>query len=290
MTAISALSISNNPLASALVVGGDSTIGGALAIELAAQGTRVTATSRRAAIAHLPLNLAAKPDTWPELPAAEVAFFCAAITKLDMCENHPDTTRIINVTHIQSLAEMLQAQGTFVIFLSSNQVFDGTAPYRKITDPVNPVSEYGRQKAEFEAWLLARPVPASIMRLSKVVSGPLPMLDKWREALAKGEAVEAFTDLAFAPLPLQCVLQGMQEIAVKKLAGITHLSGLRELSYYDIACELAKRMGADTALVKPTKGKDSGIPEAFLPRHATLESSAFKTVTVPDPLEVLFPI
>jgi len=65
------------------------------------------------------------------------------------------------------VTERLQVQGSFVIFLSSNQVFDGTTPYRHSDEAVCPLNEYGRQKAAFENWLLGRSKPAAILRLTK---------------------------------------------------------------------------------------------------------------------------
>lgn len=270
-------------ISSALIIGGDSTIGNALHTALCEQGIATTATTRRETIGYLPLNLAAQTQFWPELPDADVAFLCAAITKLDMCENHPDTTRIINVTHMQALTEKLQEQGTFIVFLSSNQVFDGASPFRKTTDTPIPATHYGKQKAEFESWLLARNHPAAVLRLSKVISGPLPVIESWRESLKKSEPVEAFTDLLFAPLPLDCVINAMQQIGEKKRAGIFHLSGTRDLSYYNIGLMLARKLGADPALIKPVSATSRDIPPNFLPKHGTLESSPFEGIIVPDP-------
>jgi len=263
---------------SALVVGGDSTIGAALMQSLAAENIPVTATSRRKDSSLLYLNLADDPAQWPALPHADIAYFCAAITKLDMCENSPEAARKINVTHMQALAERLQKNGTFIIFLSSNQVFDGTLPHRKTTDAACPVNAYGKQKAEFEQWLLARPTPSAVLRLTKVISTPLPMLAQWKNALQKNEPVEAFDDLVFAPLPLSNVLESLLELGEKKHAGIHHLSGPRDISYYDIAVKLAETLGVNTKLVKPISATSKNIPPHFLPKHGTLECNK----TIPE--------
>jgi dTDP-4-dehydrorhamnose reductase len=271
----------------ALIIGGDSQIGGALARSFANQHIPGIATSRRESFGHLQLNLATSPENWPEIPQADVAYFCAAITKLDICEEDPETTRIINVTHMQALTEQLQERGTFVVFLSSNHVFDGRKPYPKASDPTSPVNEYGRQKVAFEEWLLSRKQPAAVLRLTKVVSEQLAIISQWSAALRKNETIEAFTDLRFAPVPLAAVLSAMQEIGTGRRSGISQLSGQRDISYYDIARCVAVRCGASEELVKPVPAASKNIPSIFLPEHGTLALSSFANITIPEPEAVL---
>ena len=271
----------------ALIIGGDSTIGSALIQSLVAKNITYTATSRRKDSALLHLDFAASPENWPELPHADVAYFCAAVTKLETCEKEPESTRKINVTQLQILAERLQKNGTFIVFLSSNQVFDGTIPYRKTTDAPCPINEYGKQKTAFEQWLLARPYTAAVLRLTKVISARLPILAQWEKALNKGESVEAFDDLIFAPLPLQAVLGALHDIGSKKRAGIFYLSGTRDISYYEIAQKLAAKIGADAKLVRAISAQSKGILPQFLPKHGTLECSKFEGVIIPEAEQII---
>jgi len=272
---------------STLIIGGDSTIGSALAASLAKENIPCIATSRRENSGHLQLNLAAHPDSWPELPKAEIAYFCAAITKLDICESDPETTSIINVKHLQALAEKLQASGTFIVFLSSNQVFNGESPYPKTTDTPNPMNEYGKQKASFEKWLLARPYPAAVLRLTKVLSGPLPMLLQWEKTLSNNQTIEAFDNLIFAPIPLAAVLLALTDIGTHKRPGIFHLSGTHDISYHMIAEKLAARLGVSPDLVRRVSAEHKGVLPQFLPKHGTLKSSEFEGVSIPNPEQVI---
>ena len=267
---------------SVLIVGGDSTIGNALAVRLAKDGWHVKATSRKPG-AGLPLDLAQPPQSWPDLPKADVAFLCAAVTSLDACENDPQATARINVTHMQALAQRLLAQGSYTVFLSTNQVFDGSAAYPAGDERTCPMNEYGRQKAAFEHWLMAQGKPAAVMRLTKVISGPLPILAKWQETLNKGETIEAFGDLVFAPLPLAAVMDGLTLLAQNCPLGIFQLSGKADISYYDIACALAEK-----ERVKKTSALDAGIKPQFLPRHGTLKiSGCFAGIPIAEPLAIV---
>ena len=245
-----------------LIIGGDSTIGKAL--HKALPDAIVTTRTE--------LDLS-RPTAWPTLPKVEVAYICAGITKLEECENNPEGSRQVNVAGTQALIEKLQGQGTHVVFLSSNQVFDGSVPFRKASDATCPINEYGRQKAAVEAWLLTRPQSASILRLTKVVDGRLPILAEWEVALRAGKIVEAFDDLMVAPLPLAGVIHALVTLGEEKKRGIFQLSGEREMSYYDMACELAVTLCVSTSRVRPISATTKGISAQFLPKHATLAPS-----------------
>lgn len=270
-------------MASFLIIGGDGIVGKALKERLHADGLEYLATTRRVASANeLYFDLSAPPGNWPVLPEADVVFFCAAATKLDDCEDNPEKTRLLNVLHMQALAERVQSYGGLVVFLSSNQVFDGSKPYRRAEELQCPVNEYGRQKAGFERWLMERNCPSAILRLTKVITGRLPVTISWQEKLQSGIAIEAFEDLSFSPLPICSVLDGLIAIATENRQGIFQLSGKLQLSYYQIACKLADRIGADKNLITPVSAQNSGIRPQFLPRYGTLDCSTMTGIAIPD--------
>ena len=140
-----------------LIVGADGLLGGTLRRHLQRAGHEVAATSLLSVpdsqnVLHL--DLTQPPETWPELPACRAVVLCAAITSLEQCRANPAGTRLVNVTRTLALLEGLAQKGTFVVFISSNLVFDGSKPGRQADEPVCPRTEYGRQKAEAEAALL----------------------------------------------------------------------------------------------------------------------------------------
>src|SRR5437016_3263455 len=134
-----------------LVVGADGMIGGALLRRLHAAGRPALGTSRRpdAGQGLMSLDLAAPPDKW-DGPLVAVAYVCAAVTRLEACRRDPHGAARVNVDGTVRLARLLAGQGAFVVFLSTNHVFDGTRPYRPPHEATCPLNEYGRQKAMAE--------------------------------------------------------------------------------------------------------------------------------------------
>src|SRR5437870_859257 len=175
---------------SLLLVGGDSEIGAATARHLRDLGIQVVATTRRreCVAADRPfLDLALPLAEWRPPGDTGAACILAAISRLQACEEDPAGSSFINVTQTIALAEKLLEGGISVLFLSTDKVFDGTRPHMPADAPMNPVSEYGRQKASTEEALrrqMQAGAPVAVLRLAKVVSPGMPLLRQWIAAFA----------------------------------------------------------------------------------------------------------
>jgi dTDP-4-dehydrorhamnose reductase len=95
----------------------------------------------------------------------------AAYTAVDQAESDEETAEQINGRAAGRIAEVAQRLGVPVIHLSTDYVFDGTLdrPYRE-TDPVAPVSAYGRSKLVGEQLVAAAHPDHVILRTAWVYS------------------------------------------------------------------------------------------------------------------------
>lgn len=183
---------------------------------------------------------------------------CAAVSKLDECEKHPNRTRKINVINTFKLAQRLSNSGAMVLLLSTNQVFDGKIPHRKINDEKNPINEYGKQKSEMED-LMVGLEQYGILRLTKVIHPKLSLLLKWRDMLENGEKISAFKDMYFSPIDIKKVIVKIDFLAKERAIGVFHCSGDTDISYYDFAIEYVKELGFSKELVKEDFCKTKGV-------------------------------
>src|SRR5207248_2515803 len=114
-----------------LLVRAGSGIGGAKGRHLGAVGVAVVGTTRRPEqiAADRPyLDLAQPLNGW--MPPADVEAACifAAVARLQTCDSDPAGSSYVNVGQTVALTATLLRQGIPVLFLSSNQVFDGSVP------------------------------------------------------------------------------------------------------------------------------------------------------------------
>jgi dTDP-4-dehydrorhamnose reductase len=282
-----------------LLVGGDSEIGAATERLLTAQGHPVAATTRRPerASANRPLlDLASPLDDWEPPAGTRAACVFAAIARLAACADDPVGSAHINVTQTLTLIERLVARGIYVLFLSTNQVFDGSMPNVPADAAAGPITEYGRQKARVEAVLrehMQRATPVAILRLAKVVSRRMPLVDGWIETLSAGRPVRAFHDMTLAPVPTAMVSAAIGRLMDDRASGIYQLSGPRDVAYVEIARFVASHLDVNPSLVAETSALEAGLPQGATPRHTTLDTSALRDrygFDVPDVWQIIEPM
>jgi dTDP-4-dehydrorhamnose reductase len=256
------------------VVGADGMLGSRLVTEFERRGTSVWGSTRnRTKVSGkcVYLDLADTVSGFaPPFSGYGTAIICAAQTSIDQCQREPLATRRINVENTVALARYLADIGMFVVFLSSNSVFDGSTRFPSSGDLPNPQHEYGRQKAEAEKQLLNMGTPTAVIRFSKIVAPDMPLLRGWVRNLRSGEAIHPFYDAVMAPISASFATDLVCQVAVRKRPGITQASASDDISYACAANYLAASIAADTNLVNPTSCKKVGA--LAFPNHTTLDT------------------
>ena len=272
-----------------LVVGADGLVGATVAARLEAAGTSVIRTSRRGSPGSMPLDMSALSTQWSPPPGVAAAVLCAAVTSTEACRDRPDEARRVNVEGTLELARRLADAGARIVFLSTNLVFDGSTPFTPATAARCPRTAYGRMKAEAEERLLALG-GTTVVRLTKVVGRTLPVIDRWRDSLDRGEPIRPFTDLLVAPVSLDLAAMVIAATAREPLGPILQVSARADVTYADVAARLAARWGAASALVQPASAADLGLALEHLPAHTTLDASLVRDrlgIEPPDPWAAL---
>lgn len=262
-----------------LVVGVNGTIGSALFSRLQSAGVGVRGTTHKTektlGDTIFYLNLADNPSAW-RFPSVkfDVAYFCAGVCRMSLCEDDPAGASKVNIDGTAALARRLSQDGTFIVYLSTNQVFSGKEPFVLPDASYEPLNEYGRQKAKIEQIIKADCASAAIIRLTKVVERNMPLIKNWIERLTSLEPVEAFQDMMLAPVSLRQVVDVLLAIGQKKQSGCYHLSGEADISYFDLACYLASSLDCPLSLINSVSALEKGMKKIFLPQFTTLDCSS----------------
>jgi dTDP-4-dehydrorhamnose reductase len=128
---------------SILIVGGQGMLGHALTDLLVLRG-------RRPVVVDLPQIDITDPSAVKKLFADRrptLVLNCAAHTKVDLCEQEKEKADAVNGYAVGLLAGACKSSNAVLVHISTDFVFDGTGrrPYLA-SDPVNPLSAYGRSK------------------------------------------------------------------------------------------------------------------------------------------------
>jgi dTDP-4-dehydrorhamnose reductase len=237
-----------------LVVGGDSMIGAALADHLGKSGQDVWVTSRRPVVTgarRSRLDLRNIAEEWTCPSDVGVAIVCAGVTRLDACRRDPQGSHRVNVDGIGALTRRLAGRDVFVVYLSTNQVFDGTVPCRPASDAPCPINEYGRQKAFAEAHIAGLGDRGCIVRLTKILDRQVELFAGWIQSLRQGQSIHPFSNMTLAPVPLGSVVTILRLVIDRHLNGIIQVSGDEDISYAQAAAIGAQLIGANPTLIQP---------------------------------------
>jgi len=256
-----------------LVVGGDSLVGSGIQLHCREAGIPVEISSRRPATKSLLFDLR-DPDFAPlERTRHEFAFICAAVTDMRACQDEPVLTRRVNVDNTIELMRRLADRGTHLLFLSSSQVFDGETVAPTEDAPTCPKNEYGAQKLAVEEAIARHELPAAILRPTKILaSHPVGVFKAWFDALGKGQAIQAATNLPISPVTVEEVARAAVLLAAGRHRGVWHLGASDEMTYFEAARLMAERQQLPQALVKGEALTEAQVPSIYRHRHATLSS------------------
>jgi dTDP-4-dehydrorhamnose reductase len=259
-----------------LIVGADGLVGAAMMNWGREAGIPMIGTTRRSNRLdphHIYLDLAEdNVAKWTCPSQIANAVICAGITRMDACKRDPVASYRVNADGVFALAENLVAQDIFVIYLSSNQVFDGSVAHRSPDDQVSPVSEYGRQKAAAEQQIGRLGYHAAIIRFAKILEPANPLFMDWARTLKNQQPIRAFCDMRMAPVPLSCAVSVICGVVQHQLGGIWQVSGERDISYYEAACFEAQQLNANQDMVTPVKTSDHQPCSEPSPTHTTLNT------------------
>lgn len=236
-----------------LIVGVDGVIGSALKKALILNNFLVKGTSRRKNrkkdIYFLDLE---KPNFKIINKKFDSVIICAGITSLNFCQKYPKKCELVNVLSIKNLIDYALAKGSFVVYLSSNSVFDGSKAFYKRTDITNPQFAFGRHQVNIEEHINRKlNHNACVLRMTKIISKKTRFIKCWESDAAKNYPIKAYTNKYLSPIDINIVIDTILLLIKRKQQGIFQLSGSEEISFYKFAQLYFKNFPQKFKLIKP---------------------------------------
>ena len=182
----------------------------------------------------------------------EVIFHIAAYGDVDGCEQNRDYAWRINYLATQNIAKTARKIGSFIIYLSTDYVFDGERGNYREDDPAYPVNFYGLTKLLGEVATLSATENSAVVRASAIYGlgpGRKNFAKFLIEKLSRNEEIGAFTDQYLSPSNSNLLAKALLEIAERRLIGIFHVVGER-MSRYEFALRVAEKLGFNRSLIK----------------------------------------
>jgi dTDP-4-dehydrorhamnose reductase len=195
----------------------------------------------------------------------------AAMTQVDDCESQKELCWDLNVNAVKYLAEASKENNSFLVHLSTDFIFDGTAgPYTEEAEP-NPLSYYAESKLESEKivqsagirWAIARTI--LVYGIAEAMSRSNIIL--WvKKSLEEGKTIQVVDDQWRTPTLAEDLAMGCYLIAQKEAEGIFNISGYELLTPYDMAMQTADFFNLDKSLIVKTDASKFTQPAKRPPR------------------------
>ena len=179
-----------------------------------------------------------------------------------------------NTVAVGILARECARMGIALATFSSDLVFDGSnsTPYVE-SDRVAPLSAYGASKAAAEHTAMRLNPDALVIRTSAFF-GPW---DEWNfpiialRNLAMEIPFVADCECVVSPTYVPDLVNASLDLLIDGAAGVWHLANPGEITWHDLAVEVAARAGLSSTIVKPTPAADMRY-SARRPRYSPLTS------------------
>ncbi len=214
-------------------------------------------------------------DAAIEAERPDLVVLTAAWTDVDGCARDPDQALRVNGLGTQSVALACQRHGAALLYVSTNEVFDGRAsePYLEL-DPVNPINAYGRSKLAGERYVQLHLDRFYIVRTAWVFGGagrffPEKVLDRAREH----GRLQMVTDEIATPTYAPDLAQAIGRLIETQRWGIYHLTNEGVASRWDYAAEVLRHVGLADVAMTPTTLDQFPRPSSP-PRYTPLRNFA----------------
>lgn len=206
----------------------------------------------------------------------------AALANVDECERCTKEAYSLNVEVTENVADAARDINSRLIYISTDQVFDGKRGNYREDDRTNPVNFYGRTKLMGEEAVMNRSNEYVIVRTNFFGWSLRQNLNfaEWllNSAIKKSPAV-LFDDFIFNPLLVNTLSLYLKKIIGANATGIFHTGCVDSCSKYDFGVLLLRAFSID---IKKTNIRKGSISESTLiakrPRNATLDSKKISAI------------
>jgi dTDP-4-dehydrorhamnose reductase len=231
--------------------------------------------------------------------APDAIVIAAAERRPDVCEHDPAAARALNVDAVRHFAAAAKAanagktRNAWVLSISTDYVFDGSAPPYLPESTPNPLNAYGHSKLEGERALLDATDNALVLRLP-LLYGPIVA---WQESAVtslvpairasaqtgaqRGEGAVMDAWATRYPTFTPDVAFVIRELLTRcadgdAVRGLAQWSGDEPMTKYEIAQRIARALGIDAKLIAQTEPADA-TPR---PRDCHLDSGRLEALGI----------
>lgn len=217
--------------------------------------------------------------------SADIILHLAACTHIDRCEaEKPKGTKSlpwqINVIGTKNIADACAENKKFLVFLSTECVFDGKDSWYKETDEPRPVNWYGITKLEGEREIEKSKVKYLILRSTLAyghpVFNPYDPYHFFLNKILNNQYIKAVDDQHLSLTFVDDLVASLKVLIENKAHGLFHYAGGESISPYEFALLIGKYFKKPIQITPVTLNDFFGLAAKLRLKNATLSSAKIK--------------
>jgi dTDP-4-dehydrorhamnose reductase len=195
----------------------------------------------------------------------DIIIHAAACTQVDICETNKPFCWDANVTATRFLLEAAKKWPCFLVYVSTDFIFDGVKGDYEESDMPEPVNYYGSSKLAAEKAVIESCINAAIVRTclvyGNVLQGTRSNIIQWvSDTLQQQRTIKVVTDQYRTPTYVADLASGILLIVQQKAKGIYHIAGEEKMTPYDMAITTAKYLKLDESLIQKANASNFTQP------------------------------
>jgi len=227
----------------------------------------------------------------------DIIIHLAALTDVEKCELEPKLAHSINTQATEIIAKEANHLDCFLVYLSTDYVFDGNKGMYDEYDIPNPINEYGKTKLFGEKSVENNASNWSIIRTStpfglhsQKKTFPVWVVDN----ILKNKKLDIVKDQLTSPTYIPNLSKMILEITSQNLEGYYHLSGSTRISRFDFAKKIVDKLDLNSSMLNPVT-LDSMLWKSKRPVDSSLNISKAnsslnsKSLSIEDSLDEFIP-
>ena len=211
-----------------------------------------------------------------EKESPDFVLHCAAITDVDYCEKNKNETLRTNIELTKLIADICKDKKVKLIFISTDQLFDGNKKLYSENDMTSPINSYAYSKYLAEKAITKVSKSSLIIRTNFYGWGTSyrkSFSDFIIDNISKKNFIELFNDVYYTPIFIGNLVELVSKLIEKDAKGIYNVCGNDRITKFDFGKKLANKFKLNTNFINDTSISKSKL---YAPRTLDMSLSNLK--------------
>ena len=186
----------------------------------------------------------------------DVVIHAAGLTDINKCEKKPKLAEYVNVTITRNVAVACALEGVRLVYISTDQLFDGSQSLYLESDIASPINIYGATKVKAEGEVSKQDKRSLIIRTNFYGWGTTyrqSFSDFILKSLKNKREIKLFDDVYYTPILVHSLSVIIHDLINIDASGIFNIVGDDKISKFKFGQKLAREFNLDLGLIQASK-------------------------------------